>query len=76
MIKFESNMLVLNNAFSNEDVEEISAFAEYVRSQERERIVELLKDVQNIYNLKSMDMNEFSHGQYEGITEAIALIRG
>ncbi len=43
MIKFESNMLVLNNAFSNEDVEEINAFAEYVREQERERIIALLK---------------------------------
>ena len=43
MIKFEHNMLVLNNTFSNEDVEEINAFAEYVRKQERERIIELLE---------------------------------
>jgi hypothetical protein len=42
MIKFEYNMLVLNNAFSNEDVQEINAFSEYVRQQERDRIVELL----------------------------------
>jgi hypothetical protein len=43
MIKFESNMLVLDNAFSEEDVHEIGAYADYVRSQERERIIELLK---------------------------------
>jgi hypothetical protein len=42
MIKFEHNMLVLNNAFSNDDVLEINAFADYVRSQERERIIALL----------------------------------
>jgi hypothetical protein len=42
MIKFEYNMLVLNNAFSNEDVEQINAFADYVRGQERERIIALL----------------------------------
>jgi hypothetical protein len=43
MIKFEHNMLVLNNAFSNDDVLEINAFADYVRSQERERIIALIK---------------------------------
>jgi hypothetical protein len=42
MIKFESNMLVLNNTFSEEDVMEINAFADYVRGQERERIIALL----------------------------------
>ena len=44
MIKFEHNMLVLNNAFSKEDVEEINAYAEYVRKQERERIIALLME--------------------------------
>jgi hypothetical protein len=48
MIKFEYNMLVLNNAFSNEDVQEINAFSEYVRSQERDRIIALLEAI-NIY---------------------------
>jgi hypothetical protein len=43
MIKFEYNMLVLNNAFSEEDVHQINAFADYVRSQERERIIALLE---------------------------------
>jgi hypothetical protein len=43
MIKFEHNMLVLNNAFSEEDVDQINAFADHVRSQERERIIELIK---------------------------------
>ncbi len=35
-------MLVLNNAFSEEDVDQIDAYAEYVRRQERERIIALL----------------------------------
>jgi len=43
MIKFEHNMLVLNNIFSEEDVEQINAFAEYVRAKERERIILLVK---------------------------------
>ena len=43
MVKFEYNMLVLNNAFSEEDVDQINAFADYVRSQERERIIALLE---------------------------------
>lgn len=45
MIKFEHNMLVLNNFFSEEDVDQIDAYAEYVRSQERERIIEMLKNI-------------------------------
>ena len=43
MIKFEYNMLVLNNAFSEDDVDQINAYADYVRSQERERIIALLE---------------------------------
>lgn len=42
MIKFEHNMLVLNNAFSEADVDEINAFAEHVRKQERERIMDII----------------------------------
>lgn len=44
MIKFEHNMLVLNNTFSDDDVREINAFADYVRNQERERIFDLLEE--------------------------------
>jgi hypothetical protein len=43
MIKFEHNMLVLNNFFSEEDVDQIDAYADYVRGQERERIIALLE---------------------------------
>jgi hypothetical protein len=42
MIKFEYNMLVLNSSFSEEDVNQINEFADYVREQERERIIGLL----------------------------------
>ena len=44
MIKFEHNTLVLNNVFSKQDVAEIDRFAEYVRNQERERIIKLLTE--------------------------------
>jgi hypothetical protein len=44
MIKFEFNMLVLNSSFSEEDVNQINAFADYVRSQERERLAQTLND--------------------------------
>ena len=44
MIKFEHNTLVLNNVFSKQDVAEIDSFAEYVRNQERKRIIKLLTE--------------------------------
>jgi hypothetical protein len=47
MVKFEYNMLVLNNAFSEEDVDHINAFADYVRKQERERIAKLLEELRD-----------------------------
>jgi hypothetical protein len=43
MIKFEYNMLVLNNTFSEDDVKQIGDYADYVRSQERKRIIALLE---------------------------------
>lgn len=71
MIKFESNMLVLNNTFSNEDVEQINAFADYVRNQERERIITLITETHQ--GLKAvLDM---AHPEGDG-SEIIALIRG
>jgi len=47
MIKFEYNMLVLNNAFSEDDVKQIGDYAEYVRKQERERIAKLLEELRD-----------------------------
>ena len=49
MIKFEHNMLVLNNAFSEADVDEINAFADYVRTQEGKRILDVVIDVRKDY---------------------------
>lgn len=43
MLKFEYNMLVLNSIFSDDDVEEINKFADYIRNQEQERIIALLE---------------------------------
>jgi len=64
MIKFEHNMLVLNNTFSNEDVKEINAFTEYVRKQEREHIIALLES-KDEWNYEFSDMSD-----------VIALIKG
>jgi hypothetical protein len=44
MIKFEHNTLVLNSIFSKEDVKEIDTFADYIRKQEQDRIVNLIND--------------------------------
>jgi hypothetical protein len=43
MIKVENNMLVLDSAFSKEDVLAINEFVELARQQERERIIALIK---------------------------------
>ena len=64
MIKFEHNMLVLNNTFSNEDVKEINAFTEYVRKREREHIIALLES-KDEWNYEFSDMSD-----------VIALIKG
>jgi hypothetical protein len=64
MIKFEHNMLVLNNSFSQEDVEEINDFAEYVRTQERERILALIAS------------KDEWHYAFSDVSDIIALIKG
>jgi hypothetical protein len=42
MINFENNMLVLNNIFSKEDVNQINEYTEHVRNQERERFARIV----------------------------------
>jgi len=54
MIKFEHNMLVLNSFFSEDDVDQIDAFADYVRSRERERIVALISDDAEIWHSENL----------------------
>jgi hypothetical protein len=44
MIKVESNMLVLDNSFSKEDVLAIDEFVQIAKEQERERIIKLLEE--------------------------------
>lgn len=44
MIKFEHNTLVLNSIFSKDDVAEIDTFADYIRKQEQQRIIDLIND--------------------------------
>ena len=41
MINFENNMLVLNNIFSKEDVNQINEYTEHIRNQERERFARI-----------------------------------
>ena len=54
MIKVESNMLVLDNSFSKEDVLAIDEFVQIAKEQERERIIELLEEdaAANYYALR------------------------
>jgi dissimilatory sulfite reductase (desulfoviridin) alpha/beta subunit len=44
MIKFEHNTLVLNSIFSKDDVKEIDIFADYIRKQEQDRIIDIIND--------------------------------
>ena len=74
MLKFEYNMLVLNNAFSEDDVDQINAYADYVRSQERERIIKLLEDnfAETVIQADFMS----TRIQQTFSTDVIALIKG
>ena len=57
-------MLVLNSAFSKEDVDEINAYAEYVCSQERKRIIALIES------------KDEWHYAFSDVSDVIALIKG
>jgi hypothetical protein len=70
MIKFEYGMLVLNNVFSKEDVKQIDAFAEYVRNQERERIIKLIEES------KDMVSGQERLLVHIGLDLAMAVVRG
>ena len=69
MIKFEHNTLVLNSIFSKDDVAEIDAFAEYIRNDERERIVKLLITLEESKTHSIWDYND-------KVSAVIALIKG
>ena len=43
MIKVESNMLVLDNSFSKEDVLAIDEFVQIAKQQERDRMINLIE---------------------------------
>lgn len=49
MIKVESDMLVLDNTFSKEDVQAIDEFVKINVDRERERIIKLLNDTVDDY---------------------------
>jgi hypothetical protein len=71
MIKVESNMLVLDSAFTKEDVLAINHFVEIAKEQERERIIKLLEA-----NLDNDIETDSMFDQNAGIQIAIALIKG
>lgn len=50
MIRFEYGMLVLDNNTTKEDVDAVKEFAENVRKQENERIINLLKESDSVCN--------------------------
>ena len=76
MIKFEFNMLVLNSSFSEEDVKQINAYADYVRSQERERLAQTLQDYFDLTRY-SVDVEGAEENvQWDaGFQSALALIK-
>jgi hypothetical protein len=75
MIKFEFNMLVLNSSFSEEDVEQINAYADYVRKQERERILEYLEKVRQETLEDHEELDEYDKGFTDAYANAIDLIK-
>jgi hypothetical protein len=77
MIKFEFNMLVLNSSFSEEDVKQINAYADYVRKQERERVKQVLQDYFDLttYSVDAEGASENKDWD-SGFQAAIALIKG
>jgi len=74
MIKFEHNMLVLNSFFSEDDVDQIDAYADYVREQERKRILASIINLREQYNIDSMNLNEVRVAKYDAICTAIEVI--
>lgn len=57
-------MLVLNSAFSEEDVDEINAYADYVCNKERERIIALIES------------KDEWHYAFSDVSDVVALIKG
>lgn len=51
-IKVESDMLVLDNSFTKEDVEAIDEFVKINVDKERERIIALIKEMTNSIPMK------------------------
>ena len=75
MLKFEHNMLVLNNTFSEEDVDHINAFADYVRKQERERLLDYLEKVRQESLDDHEELDEYDKGFTDAYANAIDLIK-
>jgi hypothetical protein len=48
MVKVESDMLVLDSSFTKEDAQAINHFVDIAKAQERERIINLLIDLNAI----------------------------
>ena len=70
MITFEYGMLVLDKNATKEDVKQIDAFAEYVRNQERERIIKLIEES------KDMVSGQERLLVHIGLDLAMAVVRG
>ena len=72
-IKVESDMLVLDNSFTIEDVWAINEYVKINVDKERERIIKLLEELKEYWSEKV----EFEYGTVSAINadEAIALIK-
>jgi archaellum biogenesis ATPase FlaH len=70
MITFEYGMLVLDKNATKEDVTQIDAFAEYVRNQERERIIKLIEESKDMVSGQEKLLVNI------GLDLAMAVVRG
>ena len=74
-------MLVLNSIFTKEDVNQINEYTNYIRKQERERIIKLLEEAQittaEIFSPVTCELQEIKvHSQSVRADLLIALIKG
>lgn len=81
MIRFEHGMLVLDNTATKDDVNAVNEFAEFVRNEERERIIKLLEQGAEKYQHLAGQAPTFVdgiplRGMAAGFRQAIALIKG
>ena len=65
MINFEYGMLVLDNNTTKEDVDAVKEFAEHIRQDERQRLINLLEESDSVCNEWAIALIKNSGNQEE-----------